>query len=417
MEAHITPSVLRGSIPAVSSKSMAHRLMILATLAPKPCEVVCNTTSLDIEATKQCLDALIIDGSQSDGGHFRILDCGESGSTLRFLLPIACAMGVPARFIRHGRLAERPLAPLDEQLMEHGARVWEDGNDLYVEGVLQGGRFTLPGDVSSQYISGLLLAAPLLDSNTEIWVRKPVQSRPYVGLTIRALEQFGQAVTYASVTDQDGKEFERFIVEPSKLSGPPTLNVEGDWSNAAFWLAAGALEPEGLTVSALDLQSPQGDRSIMAALSAFGARIARRGNAARATLDNPRCASLDVSAIPDLVPPLAAVASVAPGISTLRNAGRLRLKESDRLATICAAIGAMGGKATIDEDDLVIEGMPELKGGTVDAANDHRIAMMATVMATHANGPTTVQGAECVRKSYPGFWNDYTILGGQVSMA
>ena len=414
MEVHITPSALHGSVEAVSSKSMAHRLMILASLAQQPCDVICNATSLDIEATRRCMDALRKHSREGSERHACMLDCGESGSTLRFLLPVVCAMGIPARFVRHGRLAERPLAPLDAQLQEHGAHLDEKDGTLCVRGALRPGRTTLPGDVSEQYISGLLLAAPLLNDTTEIWVRKPVQSRPYVELTIHALKQFGQTVTCSNVNGCDNDEFERLVVEPTPLRGPSVLTVEGDWSNAAFWLAAGALEPEGITVSGLDLLSPQGDRSVMAALSAFGVRIARRGNAVRATFDTPRSASLDISAIPDLAPPLSAVASVTPGTTTLRNAGRLRLKESDRLETISAAIQAMGGMAAIDGDDLVIEGVDQLKGGIVDAANDHRIAMMAAVMATHACGPTTVMGAECVQKSYPGFWDDYALLGGHV---
>lgn len=414
MVVRIAPGALHGSVEAVSSKSMAHRLMILAAMAPQPCDVICNATSLDIEATRRCISALREHARGGDESHPCMLDCGESGSTLRFLLPVVCAMGISARFVRRGRLAQRPLAPLDAQLQEHGAHIDEKDGMLCVTGALRPGRFTLPGDVSSQYISGLLLAAPLLNDTTEVWVRKPVQSRPYVELTIHALKQFGQTVTCSNVNDGDNEEFERFVVEPTELKGPSVLTVEGDWSNAAFWLAAGALEPEGITVSGLDLLSPQGDRAIMAALSAFGVRIARRGNAVRATFDTPRSASLDVSAIPDLAPPLAAVASVTPGTTTLRNAGRLRLKESNRLETMSAAIQAMGGRTTIDGDNLVIEGVGQLKGGVVDAANDHRIAMMAAVMATHACGPTIVTGAECVQKSYPGFWDDYALLDGRI---
>ena len=316
----------------------------------------------------------------------------------------------------HGRLAERPLAPFDDELRAHGMRIERRGDELKVAGRLAPGRFVLPGDISSQYVSGLLLAAPLLDGPTEVWVRKPVASRPYISLTVRALEQFGVAVSSDGIA-QSGVSYECFNVHGDSIEAPSEITVEGDWSNAAFWLSAGSMEAEGVTVTGLDLQSPQGDRAILAALATFGARIARRGNAARATTDAPRAASMDVGAVPDLVPPLAAVAATVPGTTCLRNAGRLRLKESDRLASVSSAINALGGDARVNDDELVIRGVEQLHAGTVDACNDHRIAMMAAVMATHAAGPVTVLGAECVAKSYPAFWEDYVALGGNVRLA
>lgn len=418
MDARITPSSLHGSIPAIPSKSMAHRLLILSALSDEPCEVTLGTTSHDIEATSRCLAALAHGrtASHHNATSAVVLDCGESGSTLRFLLPVVCALGVDAQFVCHGRLGERPLSPLDAQLREHGIHLEKRGATWEVSGTLAGGRFTLPGDVSSQFASGLLMAATLLSVPTEVLVSRPVQSRPYIDLTIRALELFGIQVARSRV-EVEGAPFERHAVCPSTPHASGSLSVEGDWSNAAFWLAAGSLEPEGLTVSGLDLLSAQGDRAIMAALAAMGIRIARRGAAVRATADTPRAACMDVQNIPDLVPPLAAVAAVAPGTSRFCNAGRLRLKESDRLATVCAAITALGGSSHVEKDDLVIEGVDTLAGGMVDAANDHRIAMMAAVMATHASGPVTIRGAECVAKSYPAFWDDYRSLGGAVEYA
>ena len=403
MDVTITPSALRGSVPAVPSKSVAHRLLILAALADNPHEVRIESSSADIEATRACLRAL------RDASDAPLLDCGESGSTLRFMLPVVGALGLSARMTRRGRLPQRPLAPFDAQLAAHGMRIEEDGSDLLASGQLRGGTFVLPGDVSSQYVSALLMAAPLLSERSEVLVGMPVQSRPYVELTMRALEQFGVTVHTSKVV-REGRQYESFLVEPTPLRTPESLFVEGDWSNAAFWLAAGSLEDEGLTVTGLDLASAQGDRTVLAALAAFGARIARRGDAARATRDTPRPAQLGVSAIPDLVPPLAAVAATAPGTTRLRDAGRLRLKESDRLEAVTHAINTLGGYARVEGDDLVIEGVAALTGGVVDAANDHRIAMMAAVMATHAQGPVTVTGAECVSKSYPAFWDDYARL-------
>lgn len=420
MNAIIQPSVLAGSVEAISSKSMAHRLLILAALANQPCEFVCNTTSQDIAATANCLQALCdampsMETSEEETA-FCVMDCGESGSTLRFLLPVVCALGIPTRFIRHGRLAKRPLAPLNSELAKHGVTIVERDDVLQSKGKLLPGRFVLPGNVSSQYVSGLLLASTVLNEPTEVWVEKPVQSRPYITLTTHALELFGQPVSCGSVV-HDKKTYERFFVDPKGLVAPPSCVVEGDWSNAAFWLAAGSMEAEGISVLGLDLGSPQGDRAILAALAGFGARIARKGAAARATRDTPRASQVDVGAIPDLVPPLAAVAATSPGTSVLCNAGRLRLKESDRLASVCAAINALGGKAQASDNELVIKGVKTLQGGTIDAQNDHRIAMMGAVMATHATDTVTIRGAECVAKSYPTFWEDYASLGGNVTFS
>ena len=271
MDATIVPSALTGLVDAVSSKSMAHRLLILAALANQPCEFVCNTTSQDIVATANCLQVLsdaVHDLEQGESNLQRYkMDCKESGSTLRFLLPVACALGIPSRFERRGRLAQRPLAPLDDELRHHGVEVAERGNAVLTRGKLSPGRFVLPGNVSSQYVSGLLLAATCLREPTEIWVCTPVQSRPYITLTTHALETFGQTTTCDKVVHK-GIEYERFFLDPTGLVSPESCVVEGDWSNAAFWLAAGTMEPEGITVSGLDLNSPQGDRAVRALLEA-----------------------------------------------------------------------------------------------------------------------------------------------------
>ncbi|MDO4797103.1 MAG: 3-phosphoshikimate 1-carboxyvinyltransferase [Coriobacteriales bacterium] len=420
MDVTICPSTLTGAIGAIASKSMAHRLLILAALAQGPCTLECATSSADIEATASCLSSLGLrdarraqELAQPRPSLPTTLDCGESGSTLRFLLPVAGALGLPARMLRAGRLANRPFGPFARELCRHGMHIVEQGDCLAVEGTLTGGRFVLPGNVSSQYASGLLMAAPLLDEPMQVMLAKPVESKPYINLTLDALSQFGARPAQATTVEQ-GVAYEVFSLGPQKLVAPEHLEVEGDWSNAAFWLAAGALEREGITVFGLNLLSAQGDRTVLAALASLGARIARRGDAARATADSPRAATFDVSAIPDLVPPLAAVCATTSGTSTFANAGRLRLKESNRLQTVCDAVCALGGKARVAGDDLVIEGVAQLDAGVVDAANDHRIAMMAAVMATHARGPVTILDAGCVSKSYPGFWEDYARLGGIV---
>ena len=425
MDVTITPHRLEGSVTALSSKSMAHRLLILAALSQGITDFVCPSLSEDIGATLRCLKALgapamgTRDGLRmvplTVGGvrHDARLDVGESGSTLRFLLPVAAALGQGATFVGHGRLAQRPLSPLDEQLEIHGVTLSERGRfPLAVSGTLEGGDFQLPGNVSSQFVSGLLMAAPLLADGARIAVSEPVESKGYIDLTVDALKAFGIHVDEHRETIDDHPVRVYQVPTGSRLVTPGLCTVEGDWSNAAFWLAAGALGPQPLSVTGLDLDSRQGDRAIMAALAMMGARMGRSSGIVAASREALHGRDVDVSGIPDLVPPLAAVASVAQGTTRLAHAGRLRLKESDRLQTVSAALCALGGRARIEGDDLVIEGVNALGGGTVDAANDHRIAMMASICAAYATGPTTILGADCVSKSYPSFFDDFRALGG-----
>ena len=429
MNVTIEARELSGTVAAVASKSVAHRLILLAALADGTTDIDCTTTSEDIEATISCVRSL---GALVSRTHLGLrvvgipatrrrelprqggpLDCGESGTTLRFLLPIVSTQDEEVQIVGHGRLAERPLSPLYEELVRHGAEISEQGSfPLRVSGPICGGTFRLPGDVSSQFVSGLLMAAPLVDGPVKVLVSEPVESFPYITLTIRALAAFGVAVEQSHITI-DGAPHLCLDVARSPLVSPGAIQVEGDWSNAAFWLAAGALSKDGIEVTGLDSTSTQGDRAIMAALTLLGARVARTRGTAACRHDSLHSIELDVSNIPDLVPPLAAVAACADGVTHLRGAGRLRLKESDRLQSVSAAINAVGGQARVEGDELVITG-GELAGGTVDAANDHRIAMMAAVMACRARGPVTVRGAQCVAKSYPAFWDDYEQLGGLI---
>ena len=441
MNVTVQPGPLTGEVRAPSSKSEAHRLLICAAFAPGPTNVDCTTTSDDIDATISCLEALgarvartrvgfrvtpVPGASASDnrpeGLANATLDCGESGSTLRFLLPVVAALGSGAELVGHGRLPQRPLSPLYEELVAHGAELSPQGEvPLRVGGRLRPGRFCLPGNVSSQYVSGLLMAAPLLDGPVEVLVTEPVESRPYIDLTVSALEAFGAEVSESAARTPEGEPARAYACSaPLGLRSPGTVRVGGDWSNAAFWLAAGVLSGagegggDGVTVTGLDARSAQGDRQVLAALALLGARVLRTPEGAGCSEDRLRGRAIDVSACPDLVPPLAAVAAVAEGSTTFTGAARLRLKESDRLATVSAVICALGGQARATEDGLVIEGRPMLEGGTVDAANDHRIAMMAAVLAARCEGPVTIGGAECVSKSYPAFFEDLASLGGSV---
>lgn len=417
MTVTICGGVPTGNVTAPASKSVLHRLLICAALADAPTVLEHGTGSQDIDATVRCLRALgaTVEGTPewftvrpiSAVPRNALLDCGESGSTLRFLLPVAAALG-GARLTGRGRLAERPLSPLYETVQANGCTLSPQGTfPLTVTGTLAGERFVIDGGVSSQFISGLLLAAPLLGHACEIAVTGTVESRPYIDLTVAAMRRFGVAVT-----ERDGT----FSVPAGGYRSPGQIVAEGDWSNGAFWLVAGALAPQGgLTVSGLNLDSLQGDRAIAALLREAGAAVTADEDGALTvggTLRHPL--RVDASQIPDLVPILAVLAAAVPGRTVIGNARRLRLKESDRLCSVHALLTALGGRVMMGEDSLTVDGTGRLRGGRVDACNDHRIAMAAAVAACICEQPVTIDGAEAVRKSYPGFFKEFAERGMSV---
>jgi 3-phosphoshikimate 1-carboxyvinyltransferase len=435
MDVIIQPGVLSGTIPAIASKSMAHRLLICASLCPGPTDIACDSTSADIDATVSCLNALGAHIVREAGGfhvepipgtgatdNIRLatpmaeLDCGESGSTLRFLLPVTCALGRGARIVGHGRITSRPLSPLYEELVAGGCELSEWGvSPLVVGGRLRAGRFELPGDVSSQFVSGLLLAAPLLAGPSEVIVHGTLQSRPYVDLTRAALARFGVLVHEEECATAEGP-LTRFLVSPSTpFRSPGEVEVEGDWSNAAPWLAAGALAGPGVGVSGLDLSSSQGDRTMLAVLARLGAKVTRQGNTAAAHHDRLVGCDIDAMDFPDLVPAIAVVAALADGRTTIHNVERLRLKESDRVESVVVGLAALGARIASSRDSITIEGVRRLDGGTVDSHNDHRIAMMGAIAAIRCAAPVTIIDSGCVTKSYPAFFEDYAALGGKVT--
>lgn len=419
MTVTIQPGCAEGTLAAVPSKSAAHRLLICAALGQRPVQVVCPQTSQDIEATVRCLNALGADIRPRAGGYDVTpldrgdvpapchLDCGESGSTLRFLLPVAGALGAQATFHLAGRLAQRPMGPLTEQLEAGGCEIHLRPRDnvLTIQGQLRPGEYTLPGDVSSQFISGMLFALPLLAGKSTLAVTGPRESASYIDLTLRALARFG-------VVPRERET--GWTVSPHPYRGPALVQVEGDWSNAAPWLCLGALGGESVTVTGLDLASPQGDKAVCAVLARMGARMRATGDRVTAFRGPLRPTEIDARDIPDLVPVLAAAAAAVPGTTTITGAARLRLKESDRLETTARALRALGGDVTVTEDGLVIQGRPRLPGGRADAAGDHRIAMAAAVASGACEGPVTITGAQAVEKSYPTFWRDLRALGKKV---
>ena len=409
------PGPRTGCVRIPASKSQAHRLLICAALGGAPVTLWLDGRSRDIDATTACLRAL---GAEIDfsGEACRVspiravpdalchLYCGESGSTLRFLLPVAGALGAHAVFHLEGRLPERPLAPLDEALRAHGMQLRQEGALLYAEGQLRSGEFTLPGNVSSQFISGLLLALPRISGESRLRVTGAMQSAAYVDMTLDALRRSGISIEKSSALFR--------IPGGQHFALPPEARVEGDWSNAAFFLCAGAFSPNGITVSGLSLSSAQGDRAVLDILRRFGAQVDAVEDAVTVRRGALRGIELDAGPIPDLIPVLCVVAAGAEGQTTVRNAARLRLKESDRLATTAQTLRALGAEVRELPDGLVIDGRPALRGGEVSSCGDHRIAMSAAVAASICTAPVTVLGAEAVEKSYPRFWDDLEGLKG-----
>lgn len=436
MLARIQPAPLSGSIDAIASKSMAHRLIIAAALSGGVTHIRCNTTCADIDATVQCMEALGARIHTTSYGfevhpvpkslefgllkalHGATLDCQESGSTLRFLLPVACALGAQATFTGAGRLGDRPLQPLTEELMAAGCDFSaESGLPLSTSGRMRAGTFILPGNVSSQFVSGLLLAAPLVHGVSTIEVRGTLESKPYVNMTIQALRIFGISVDVETGTAPDGIEaLTRFTVADESYRTPGVVEVEGDWSNAAFWLCAGALGRSSVRVTGVSLTSVQGDRNVLAALSCFGARVRRMPEAATIQPDFLRAYSMSAHDIPDLVPVISAVAACCEGTTEIRDCARLRIKESDRLATTASELSALGADIQIHGDSLIITGKDRLSGGDVFSHNDHRIAMMAAIAAIRCENEVRIHGAEAVAKSYPAFFEHYRALGGNVTL-
>ena len=416
MIASISPAPLSGKISAVASKSDAHRLLILAALSEGETRLQMEQRSEDIDATIRCLralgarielqaDGVCVRGIERVPEHAR-LDCGESGSTFRFLLPVAAALGVSAQFTGEGRLPERPIGELLQALRTHGLRFSSDQLPFHIKGTLLGGAFELPGNISSQYLTGLLLALPLLEQDSRILLTTPLESAAYVDITLHALRRFG-----ANVLVQKN---EYRIPGAQSYRSPGNLRVDGDWSNASFFLAAGALAaPVG--VSGLSLASPQGDKAMLDALMAFGAGVEATEHAVRVSPARLRGCTIDVGDMPDLLPVLAVIGACASGETRLINAARLRLKESDRLASVSAMLRALGAKVEEQADALVILG-GRLTGGDVHSCHDHRIVMAAAIAAIRCEGDVCILGAEAVKKSYPAFFSDYNQLGGKANV-
>ena len=386
MDITIHPGKLRGSLTAISSKSQAHRLLICAAFAQGETKLICRDTNEDIEATAACLNALGANITRHSWGYHVIpasklpdeamLPVNESGSTLRFLLPVAGALGVNATFIMAGRLPQRPLSPLWEELERMGCRLSRPTeNSIYISGKLRPGNYSIDGGVSSQFISGLLFAITLIGQGSRLNVTGNVESRPYIDMTEKALALF---------------------LKNGALVSPGEITVEGDWSNGAFFLAAKALG-SNIEITGLASDSPQGDRACAHWIPALEQRQ-----------------TISAKDIPDLVPILAVVAAANQG-AVFTDIRRLRAKESDRVESVKDMLSALGVKSHSDENTLTVY-PASFTGGIVNSQNDHRIAMAAAIAATVASADVTVLVAQCVKKSYPSFWEEYGKLGGNYEL-
>ena len=409
----VRPGPLHGSVAAPPSKSHAHRLLICAALSEEPTVLENFARCDDLDATISVLKAMGAAFSVTDrrmtvtpiptipAGKL-LLDVGESGSTLRFLLPVLGALGIPAEIKLHGRLPQRPMEALIDSLKAHGMSISRQNALLSCSGQLTPGEYSLPGDVSSQFVSGLLFALPLLNGDSVIRLTTPLQSAQYVTMTRNALSQSGILV--------DIIQNEYHIPGSQTYHLPPTT-IEGDWSSAANFLAAGALSAAGTTISGLKIHSSQPDSVMSELLQKFRAEVDITQNCIvhAATLQGT---TIDASQCPDLVPILAVLGAAAEGETRITNAARLRLKESDRLAATAAMLQSLGGKAEVLPDGLRITGTGTLRGGEVPPSGDHRIVMAAAVAATICREPVIIPDAQCVTKSYPDFFRALTRLKG-----
>ena len=404
MDIRIEPSQLRGTVDIPASKSCAHRALISAALAEGISVISGVSMSKDIEATIGAMTALgaefSVDGTTvtvsgiSSRMDKAVIDCNESGSTLRFVIPIAAALGTDSRFIGRGRLPQRPIDIYTRELGKNGIKFLTETMPYDITGTLKGGKFEIEGNVSSQFVTGLLFALPLLEGNSEIRLTSHLESRPYVDITIDILRRFGITVE----SSENG-----FRIVGGQKYKPYDYRVEGDYSQAAFFYVANALGSE-VNIANLVPDSVQGDRKILEILN----ETCYNGSIG--------CYRADCSDIPDLVPILAVLGAFGSGESVIYNAQRLRIKESDRLVTTAAMLNELGGDVAVTEDGLIIRPTGRMHGGTIDSAGDHRIVMAAAIAATKTDGAVIIRGAEAAEKSYPDFFKDYIHLGGKANV-
>ncbi|GFP75093.1 3-phosphoshikimate 1-carboxyvinyltransferase [Clostridium fungisolvens] len=414
----IKPKPISGNINIPPSKSMAHRAIICAALSKEESLITNVDFSDDIVATLSAIEKLGAKFEKGDnwvkvkGGELEaetgaIIDCNESGSTLRFIVPIFLIKENNITFVGKGNLGKRPLKPYYEIFDEQGIK-WSNKEGelcLSVKGELESGEFYIKGDISSQFISGLLFTLPLLKGTSRIIITTKLESKGYIDLTLEMMKRFG-----IEIINNDYKEF---IIEGNQSYKATNYEVEGDFSQAAFYLVASSLG-NSVELSKLNLQSLQGDKEVLDILSRMGANINASDKKVSLSVEKLVGTTIDAAQCPDIIPVITVAAALAKGTTRIINAGRLRIKECDRLSAISSELNKLGAKVEEGTDYMVIEGVEKLTGGEVSSFKDHRIAMSLAIAATRCEKPVIIEDPECVRKSYPGFWKDYKALGGEI---
>lgn len=419
----INPKILKGSLEIPPSKSVSHRAIISAGLASGESKISNVLLSQDMIATCQAMEALganieykeesnerytlLINGSDPLQLKTESIECNESGSTLRFIIPIVLLQPKRAVITGKGRLVTRPMKPYYEIFKENSIKFEhlnkEQDLPLALEGKLTPGTYTLDGGVSSQFITGLLFALPLLTGDSVIELTTTLESKPYIDITLDVLKSFG--INIVNENDQ------RFYIKGNQIYEPCDYRVEGDFSQGAFWLVAGTIG-EFMQCKDLNLNSHQGDKVIVDILKAMGGNIGVEADTLVVKQSKTQGVMIDVSQCPDLVPILGVIGSLSSGTTTIINGERLRFKESDRLMATADVLNTLGGKVTETADGLIIEGVGKFTGGSVQSHNDHRIAMAVAVASICTEGKIVLDGAEAVNKSYPHFWDDFERMGG-----
>ena len=413
MKVKITPKLLYGKITAPPSKSFAHRYLIASFLSGKRVEVLNAGSSKDVLATLNALKALgaeisndnnkiVIEKKAIIGDQVRTVDCFESGSTLRFLLPVASALGIKSDFTGSERLLERPIKSLVDCLNQNGANV----EGFSVRGKLKGGEYNIDASVSSQYITGLLFALPLLDGDSKIILQNQSVSVGYIDVTLEVLKQFGIEI--------EKTDYGFYVRGNQKYIPPKKIIVEGDYSGSAFYLCAGAIG-DRITIKGLNPNSCQGDREILKILKTFGAKVKTGKNKITVEKEKLRAIEYDCTDIPDLVQIISVVCAFCSGTSVLKNVQRLKDKESDRIQAILNMLKIAKIKAEYLNGDLKITGRIPI-GGDFDGGNDHRTVMSSAILASHSIGTSTINGAQVTDKSYPEFFAHFTQLGGIIDV-
>lgn len=415
---HVSNVPLSGTIPSIPAKAHAHRALITAALATNPSTIVISHSSKDIDATMNSLRALGATITYEHGvAHVtpnpapsigQVLP-HESGTTLRLLLPVSASICDTVKVDAKGRLPERPLEPLLSEMKDHGVSFSQDTPPFTMTGRLQGGTFSMTGTVSSQFFSGLLLAAPQL-GHTTVNCTSPLQSKDYVTLTIETMKDFGVHVIEGSTEDGHPS----FTIEENQhFHGNEQYLIEGDWSNGAIWLVAAAMTGQSISVTGLRPDSVQADKRILSILESTGVTCTWNGTTVTVTGKAHQPIHVNLEQMPDLLPILSSLACSIEGESSFINGARLRLKESDRLEAVAQLVRDSGSTVRMEGDSLYITGTGTLTGGTVDCVNDHRLVMAGALNALIATSPMILKDSEAISKSYPHFFTDWKLLGGK----